>query len=130
MTTLLVWRHGQTAWNATDRVQGQTNIELDETGHAQAAAAAPELAVCHPDAIVASDLRRSVDTAAPLATLTGLAPVYDARLRERDHGPWHGLLRTEIKAGWPEGYLRWRRGEPADVPGVESNEDLAKRVAA
>jgi broad specificity phosphatase PhoE len=74
--------------------------------------------------------RRCVDTAAPLAARTGLVPTYDARLRERDHGPWHGLHRAEIEAGWPAAYRRWRRGEPTDVPGVESNEDLAKRVCA
>ena len=130
MTTLLLWRHGRTTWNATGRVQGQTDIELDDAGHAQAGAAALRLAARRPDAIVASDLRRCVETAAPLAALTGLEPLYDARLRERDHGPWHGLLRSEIEAGWPEAYVRWRRGEPADVPGVESNEDLAKRVCA
>jgi glucosyl-3-phosphoglycerate phosphatase len=130
MTTLLVWRHGRTAWNATDRVQGQSDIELDATGHAQAEAAAPWLAARRPDAIVASDLRRCVDTAAPLAARTGLVATYDPRLRERDHGPWHGLHRAEIAARWPEAFLRWARGEPTDVPGVESNDDLAKRVCA
>ncbi|MFD0823271.1 histidine phosphatase family protein, partial [Micromonospora zhanjiangensis] len=58
MTRLIVWRHGNTDWNAEGRVQGQTDVPLNDLGHEQAAAAAPLLAALRPDAVVASDLRR------------------------------------------------------------------------
>src|SRR5690606_19337304 len=80
---LILWRHGQTAWNVTGRVQGQTDVDLDETGVAQAAATAPRVAQYRPDLIVSSDLRRAARTAAALADVTGLPVEYDARLRER-----------------------------------------------
>ena len=81
MTRLVIWRHGRTAWNAERRVQGQTDVELDERGHAQAAAAAARLARFSPAAIVSSDLRRAAQTAAYLAEATGLPVAYDERLR-------------------------------------------------
>ena len=71
MTRLIVWRHGRTAWNAENRVQGQTDIELDETGVEQARLSATRLAPRRPDAIVASDLRRAYHTAEQLAVLVG-----------------------------------------------------------
>ncbi len=59
MTRLIVWRHGNTTWNAESRVQGQTDVALNELGRRQAVEAAPLLAALGPDAIVASDLRRA-----------------------------------------------------------------------
>ena len=96
MTRLIVWRHGNTDWNAGNRVQGQTDIPLNELGREQAAAAAAMLAALKPDAIVASDLQRAARTAAALAALTGLPVRTDARLRERYFGQWQGLTMTEV----------------------------------
>ncbi|MFC5946196.1 histidine phosphatase family protein, partial [Micromonospora harpali] len=53
MTRLIVWRHGNTDWNAASRVQGQTDIPLNDLGREQDAAAARLLAALRPDAIVA-----------------------------------------------------------------------------
>ena len=69
---IVLWRHGQTSWNLERRFQGTTDIELTETGVAQARRAARLLASLKPDAIVASDLQRAAATAAELAALTGL----------------------------------------------------------
>ena len=55
-TRLIVWRHGQSEWNAELRIQGQTDIGLTDRGRAEAAAAAPRLAALRPAAIVSSDL--------------------------------------------------------------------------
>ncbi|TDD83709.1 histidine phosphatase family protein, partial [Actinomadura darangshiensis] len=51
---LVLWRHGQTAWNVERRFQGKTDIPLDETGLAQARRAASLLAGLHPTALLAS----------------------------------------------------------------------------
>jgi probable phosphoglycerate mutase len=127
--TLIVWRHGQTGWNAEGRIQGQLDTELSETGVAQAAAAAQRLALLRPDAIVSSDLRRTADTAAALATLTGLTVRYDPRLRERHFGAWQGLTGAEAAARYPEEYARWQAGQPMEDCGLESRDELAKRAA-
>ncbi len=113
----MLWRHGQTIWNVEHRFQGQTDIELDETGVAQAERAARLLAALRPAAIVSSDLRRAAATAAPLARLTGLEVSYDKDLRERSGGAWEGLTNTEIRERYPADYANWmpRDGETADA---------------
>ena len=129
MTRLIVWRHGNTDWNAGHRVQGQTDVPLNDLGHQQAVDAAELLVKFRPSAIVASDLRRAADTAAALAALTGLPVTHDERLRERYFGAWQGLTMTEVAATRPAEHARWTAG--ADVIGgdVETLEDLGKRVA-
>lgn len=130
MTRLIIWRHGRTEWNATGRIQGQSDVPLDEVGLAQAAAAAPRLAALAPAAIVSSDLRRASDTAATLSALTGLAVTADTRLRERDFGPWQGLTRDEIEVRFPEEFARWWTSGPFSDARIETVEDMMKRVGA
>ena len=120
----MLWRHGQTIWNAERRFQGQTDIPLDETGQAQAERAARLLAALRPDLIVSSDLSRAAGTAAALARLTGLEVTLDKDLRERHGGCWEGLTDTEIRARYPVEHANWSPpdGEPTPV--------VAERVAA
>ncbi|HEY0696540.1 MAG TPA: histidine phosphatase family protein [Micromonospora sp.] len=129
MTRLIIWRHGNTDWNATDRVQGQTDVPLNDLGRDQAAGAAPLLAALRPDALVASDLRRAADTAAALAAVTGLPVGTDPRLRERHFGLWQGLPREEAATRFPTEYARWRAGDPDPGCQIEPLDDLGKRVA-
>lgn len=130
MTRLIIWRHGQTSWNASRRFQGQSDVSLDEVGQAQAAAAAELLSAESPDAIVTSDLRRTSETASALVALTGLPAHPDARLRERSFGSWQGLLRTEIEERHPDEFARWIKGDPDPGCGIEPLNDLANRVSA
>jgi broad specificity phosphatase PhoE len=128
VTRLIVWRHGNTDWNANHRVQGQTDVPLNALGRQQAVDAAELLIKMKPDVIVSSDLRRAADTAAALAALTGLSIRHDERLRERFFGSWQGLTMTEVADQHPEQYARWTGGQ--EVGGdVESLDDLGKRVA-
>ena len=130
MTRLILWRHGQSAWNVNDRVQGQTDVELSDLGREQAAAAATRLAALKPDVLVSSDLKRAADTAAALAKVTGLPVQYDERLRERFFGDWQGMTLTEVAERWPDQYTRWRKGEGLAEANIEDLDMLAKRVAA
>jgi broad specificity phosphatase PhoE len=130
VTRLLIWRHGQTEWNAVDRVQGQTDVGLDEVGRRQASLSAPAIAALRPDVIVSSDLSRAADTAAVLAGLTGQDVALDPRLRERNYGRMQGYLLTEIAERWPEEYAQWRAGAPVPELGAESSEELADRSCA
>ena len=113
----MLWRHGQTIWNAERRFQGQSDIPLDETGQAQAERAARLLAALRPDLIVSSDLSRAAQTAAPLARLTGLEVTLDKDLRERHGGRWEGLTDTEIRTRYPVEHANWTPpdGEPSPV---------------
>jgi len=119
----VLWRHGQTVWNAERRFQGQSDIPLDETGQAQAERAARLLAALHPDLIVSSDLSRAAGTAAALGRLAGLEVTLDKDLRERHGGCWEGLTDTEIRARYPAEHASWNPpdGEPSAV--------VAERVA-
>jgi broad specificity phosphatase PhoE len=126
---MIVWRHGNTDWNATHRVQGQTDVPLNALGRQQAVDAADLLIKMKPDVIVASDLIRAADTAAALAALTGHSIRFDQRLRERYFGAWQGLTMPEVAERHPDQHARWTAGE--DVGGdVESLDALGKRVSS
>ncbi|MFC5720191.1 histidine phosphatase family protein [Streptomyces gamaensis] len=126
---VVLWRHGQTAWNLERRFQGSTDIELTEAGVAQARRAARLLAALKPDAIVASDLRRARATAAELSALTGLDVVTDAGLRETYAGRWQGLTHEEILGLYGDEYRAWKRGEPVRRGGGELETEVADRAA-
>jgi len=119
-----LWRHGQTAWNAGRRFQGQSDIDLDETGLRQAERAARLLAALRPAMIVSSDLSRAASTAAVLARLTGLPVSQDKDLRERFGGRWEGMTDTEIRTQYPREHATWT------PPDGESASAVAGRVAA
>ncbi|MFC5762753.1 histidine phosphatase family protein [Actinacidiphila bryophytorum] len=126
---IVLWRHGQTAWNLEQRFQGNTDIELTETGLAQARRSARLLAALSPDAIVSSDLRRAAATAAELAALTGLPVTHDKGLQETYAGHWQGLTHEEILASYGEQYAAWKRGEPVRRGGGELETEVADRAA-
>ncbi|WP_408646822.1 histidine phosphatase family protein [Streptomyces carminius] len=126
---IVLWRHGQTAWNLERRFQGTTDIELTETGLEQARRAARLLAALRPDAIIASDLRRAADTAAQLAAVTGLEVSHDEGLRETYAGVWQGLTHEEIVDRYGEEYAAWKRGEPVRRGGGELETEVAERAA-
>jgi 2,3-bisphosphoglycerate-dependent phosphoglycerate mutase len=128
VTRLVALRHGQTAWNAEQRVQGHRDIALDATGREQAERLAAALAGEGIEAIYASDLQRAADTAAATARRLGLPVHANAGLRERCFGVLEGHTHAEIEAHWPEDALRWRRrdlGWAAD--GGESLPDFSAR---
>ncbi|MBD0737702.1 histidine phosphatase family protein [Streptomyces sp. CBMA29] len=126
---IVLWRHGQTAWNLEQRFQGNTDIELTAEGTAQARRAARLLAALRPDAIIASDLRRAAGTAAELAAVTHLPVTHYEGLRETFAGAWQGLTHTEIVERYGEQYAAWKRGEPVRRGGGELETEVADRAA-
>ena len=90
-TRFCLVRHGETAWNAEGRLQGQIDIPLNAAGRAQAEATAARLAAHRFDALYSSDLSRALETAAPAATLLGLQTRPTPSLRERQFGGFQGL---------------------------------------
>ncbi|HAY43624.1 MAG TPA: histidine phosphatase family protein [Micrococcaceae bacterium] len=95
-------RHGQTRWNLEGRLQGSSNIELNDTGRAQARDAVQILGSARWDVIVSSPLSRARETAQIIADGLGLelGPAYDL-LIERDYGEGEGVLETEAEQRWP-----------------------------
>jgi probable phosphoglycerate mutase len=77
-----------------------------------------------------SDLKRAVETAAPIAAATGLAPIYVPGLREIFLGEWEGLLTEELAQRFPEEWVRWIEEPNWDlVPGGEGAVAFEARVA-
>lgn len=130
---VVLWRHGQTDWNASGRYQGQADIALNAAGREQARAAAAIVATLHPTALWSSPLERARDTAGALATLTGLVVQTDPQLMEINVGEWVGMTTQEATAADPafgaalrEGrdYRRSATGETA----METGERIAGAV--
>lgn len=115
-TRVFAIRHGQTAWNAALRMQGQLDIPLDDTGRWQAARLAQALCGEPLAAIYSSDLQRAVSTAQALAARTGVPVSQHRALRERAFGCFEGLTYAEIESRWPLDSARWRRREPGFGP--------------
>ena len=128
--TVVVWRHGQTEWNAQRRFQGQLDVELDDLGRAQAARAAALLAGFSPSGIVSSDLVRARETAQALADVTGLPVATDPRLREIDVGVWQGLTFDEVSERFPVEAASWRDGGDGRRGGGESLIEVGSRAVA
>lgn len=105
-------RHGETAWNAEGRVQGQTDVPLSATGEAQARALVGALATTRFTALYASDLARVRQTAAPSAAALGLELRLDARLRERHYGKFETYTYAEVRERLPEDYARFKAKDP------------------
>ena len=103
MTTLYLVRHGETVDNARQIMQGQTQGELNENGILQATQLSETWKDRQLDAIIASDLKRSVDTAAIIAEPHGLEVVTTPLLRERDWGDFTGRYIPSLKGEvWPD----------------------------
>ena len=127
---LVLLRHGRTSWNEVGRAQGHADVEIDDLGHAQAAAVAPYLATLGPVALWTSDLTRARQTCGYVERATGLTAKEDQRFREYDVGERQGLTGAEFAASFPEAYAAWR-GTSDDivrVPGSESAADVAVRI--
>ena len=104
MTTLYLVRHGETYDNERQIMQGQTPGELNPTGIRQAETLGRQLADVHFDAIVASDLWRSIQTARIVAEPHGMEVVTTPLLRERDWGSFTGRFIPDLQdiKPWPD----------------------------
>ena len=114
---LVAIRHGQTAWNAAQRLQGHADTPLDDTGVWQARQMALALATEGVNVIYSSDLLRAHQTALALALTTGAAVHTDAALRERHFGYLEGCTYSEIDQHWPRDAHSWRKRDVLANPG-------------
>jgi broad specificity phosphatase PhoE len=124
---LVLLRHGQTDYNVAGRMQGHLDSLLTESGLAQAAHVAPEIARLTPDRIISSDLRRAADTADVVGVACGQPVKLDPRLRETHLGEWQGRSVAEIEQAWPGAIAAWRSDPGWAPPGGESRLEVVRR---
>lgn len=132
-TEILLVRHGESEPAVPGRpfplVGGHGDPALAPEGRDQAEAVAERLADQQLDAIYVTTLRRTSETAAPLAARTGIEPRVEADLREVHLGEWEGgLFRQKVAAGDPIAAELLTVGRWDVIPGAESQEDLVVRV--
>lgn len=125
---LVLWRHGETDFNASGRIQGHLDTQLTEIGYQQAVRAAPVIASFAPEVAMSSDLRRASATAATFAEITGMVVPMDKRLRETHLGDWQGLSGAEVEHGWPSAMGTWQSTPTWAPPGGESRVEVAERA--
>ncbi len=126
----LLLRHGQTPMSVQKRYAGRSDVPLTDAGVAQAAAAAKRLESAGIDAIVASPLQRTVQTAEQVAGVTGLPVVTEDGFRETDFGDWEGLTFAEVRERWPSEMTAWLADPQVAPPGGESFAEVSERVTA
>ena len=120
MTTLYLVRHGETVDNANQIMQGQTQGELNENGIRQALEVSEAWKDRPIDVVIASDLKRSIDTARIIAEPHGLEVVTTPLLRERDWGGFTGRFIPDLKNEvWPDDIERIHRLCQEDIPRKE-----------
>lgn len=128
MGSVILVRHGEAEGNRHHRLIGWSEVGLTDAGRHQARMVADRLSQAPVHRIVSSDLRRTVETAAPLAKALDMEPVLDSRFREIDNGEWTGLTPDEVSNGWTEVWQRYLDGHDVVRPGGERWSDVRARV--
>ena len=104
---LILVRHGQTEWNQLGRIQGRTDIPLNDTGIMQARAAGEWLSQRRIDAVYSSPMQRAFDTATEIARPHGLPVISLDDIIEIDFGLWEKKTADELKKLYPEYWNDW-----------------------
>jgi alpha-ribazole phosphatase len=127
---LIIVRHGETLYNAQDRITGQSDVPLNALGELQAAALGESLATDPLDVIVTSDLERTRVTARAIAHKHSLPIQEDIDLRELAFGEWEGHTFDEILARDADRVSQWR-ADPSTYgpPGGETIAQVRDRCA-
>lgn len=138
-TSILLIRHGESiparAGAPFNLVGGQGDPELDPVGFSQAERLGERLSrPRHGEKITAiyvTNLRRTAETAAPLASAIGIEPKVEADLREVFLGEWEGgLYRIKVAEGGPIAKRLLEEGKWGVIPGAERDEEFGARVKA
>lgn len=129
-TRLLLTRHGKTEWNADHRIQGHSDIDLNEEGVAQAEALAARMNGSAPSIIYSSDLIRASRTASIIQKNNhGSRHIVTPLLRERNWGAFEGKKWLEIENEFPK-EIKMFHSHPLDFrpENGESRGDVLKRI--
>jgi probable phosphoglycerate mutase len=130
-TRFCLVRHGETDWNVERRLQGHTDIPLNQHGLAQAAQMAKALKAIHLqfDVLYTSDLQRAADTARAVEAIFGVEAIIDQVLRERHLGALQGLTIDQAPHLKPELWsTHLNRNLDHTLDGGESIKQFAHRI--
>lgn len=128
---LYLIRHGQTDWNVAGKIQGSTDIPLNETGKRQAACLAKGMEKRPVSRVFTSTLSRAYETARAIGDSQNV-PVYGLfELQEVNYGYWEGLTMEEIEQRYPKELQQWYLS-PVEVasPGGETQTQVYERCKA
>ncbi|MBA3665325.1 MAG: 2,3-bisphosphoglycerate-dependent phosphoglycerate mutase [Bacteroidetes bacterium] len=132
MAQLVIFRHGQSAWNLENKFTGWVDVDLTPKGIEEAKNAGQKLRGYHFDYAYASDLIRAQKTLTLALEAAGHAPLTPAHhkaLNERMYGDLQGLDKTETVKKYGEEQVKiWRRSFDIPPPNGESLKDTAARV--
>ncbi|MEI6336995.1 MAG: histidine phosphatase family protein [Verrucomicrobiota bacterium] len=114
--TLYLLRHGQTSFSRANAFCGSVlNPDLTEEGQQMAADFAKAYAATPWQAIFTSPLKRTLETAGPICSATGITPQVRDDLKEIGYGKWEGKTVEEVSAEYHDDYMRWT-ADPAWYP--------------
>lgn len=140
ITRFLLIRHGKTEWNAQGKIQGHSDIPLNEVGIGQAKSVAQKLADSNEkvDAIYSSDLQRAVSTAREISQIFNRTIITDSALREMFMGVAEGMEQSEYQNVYKSDQEkltdffpnRWDRWQHTVVPGAETIAETLLRLEA
>ena len=128
---IIITRHGQTDWNALGKIQGQTDIELNDTGKKQAEETGILIKNEHIDLVITSPLKRAKETAQIINKNFEADIIEDDRLMERCFGKSEGLTkaeRNELKIENPNVEYVWDYNKNVDFNEMEKMKDFCKRI--
>lgn len=126
---LYMVRHGQTANSRDNRFTGTSDPPLTTIGLAMADAFAQRYAALKWEAIYASPMLRTRQTADALSLLTGVPPTIEDGLKEMGYGEWEGLKQDEVKHRWPDAFEYWADDVASrGTPGGETAFQVAARA--
>lgn len=128
---ILITRHGQTDWNILGKIQGQTDIKLNDTGRKQAKDTSVNIQNENIDLIITSPLKRAKETAEIINKNFNVPIIEDSRLMERYFGKSEGLTkeeRSKLKTIHPEIQDIWNYTKNVSFNDMETMHDFCKRV--
>src|SRR5437660_1745481 len=103
-TRVLLVRHGSTVFSSEDRFAGSSDVELSDEGRRLAGLLRDRLASVKIDAVYCSDMKRTRDTAAIIASGHNVIATPLSELREIDHGKWEGMVHKEVEKKFAKEY--------------------------
>lgn len=127
-TTILLIRHGETAWNRAKIFRGVYDIPLNENGRAQASHLAKAL-TCRIDVAYSSPLSRARETARIVLEPHGIEAAVHEGLKDFNYGKWTGLEDEIVASKWPGEHARWT-AEPHKIrpPGGDTLQEIFDRA--
>jgi broad specificity phosphatase PhoE len=129
MTRIYLLRHGTTEWNREEIFRGRVDCPLDETGKAEAKAAAAYFQGMKIEGIYSSPLARAAETAAAIAAGRGIRVIPEPAFTDLDFGEWQGHPLKEVREKYPDLYRAWReRPQEVTFPGGENLDSVRARA--